>query len=91
VILLNPLQPLVRAVPFQYVALILEDLEEYEKAKKRLWEAIEGYEIVFKEEPCILKSQSGLTPLLWAAGNGYGAVVNLLLAKDGIDPDLKDS
>jgi len=73
-------------------ALILGDLGEYGKAEKRLREAIEGYEIVFGEEhPYTLKSQYGLTPLSWAAGNGYGAVVNLLLAKDGIDLDLKDS
>jgi Ankyrin repeat len=27
------------------------------------------------------------TPLLWAARNGHEAVVKLLLAKDGVDPD----
>ncbi|KAH6694358.1 heterokaryon incompatibility protein-domain-containing protein [Leptodontidium sp. MPI-SDFR-AT-0119] len=73
------------------VALILGDLEEYEKAEKRLREAIKGYEIAFGEEQSMLKSQYGLTPLSWAAGNGYNDVVNLLLAKDGIDPDLKDN
>ncbi|KAH6710941.1 heterokaryon incompatibility protein-domain-containing protein [Leptodontidium sp. MPI-SDFR-AT-0119] len=73
------------------VALILGDLEEFEKAEKRLREAIKGYEIAFGEEQSILKSQYGLTPLLWAVGNGYIDVVNLLLAKDGIDPDLKDN
>lgn len=73
------------------VALILEDLEEYENAEKRLQEAIKGYEIVFGEEQSMLKSQYGLTPLSWAAGNGYNNVVNLLLAKDSIDLDLKDN
>jgi hypothetical protein len=73
------------------VALILGDLEEYEKAEKRLREAIEGYEIAFGKKQSMLDSQYGLTPLSWAAGNGYNAIVNLLLAKDDIDPDLKDS
>ncbi|KAH9224675.1 heterokaryon incompatibility protein-domain-containing protein [Leptodontidium sp. 2 PMI_412] len=73
------------------VTLILEDLEEFEKAEKRLREAIKGYEIAFGEEQSILKSQYGLTPLLWAVGNEYINVVNLLLAKDSIDPDLKDN
>jgi hypothetical protein len=73
------------------VALILGDLEEYEKAEKRLREAIEGYEIAFGKKQSMLGSQYGLTPLSWAAGNGYNAVVNLLLAKDDINPDLKDS
>jgi ankyrin repeat protein len=33
----------------------------------------------------------GGTPLSWAAGNGHKAVVELLLAKEGIDPDSKDT
>ncbi|KAG4437278.1 hypothetical protein IFR05_007255 [Cadophora sp. M221] len=74
------------------VALILGDLEEYQEAEKTLREAIKGYEIALGEENLYtLKSQYGLIPLLWAAGNGYNAVVNLLLAKDDIDPDLKDN
>ena len=73
------------------VALILGDLEEYEKAEKRLREAIKGYEIAFGKEQSTLKCQYGLTPLSWAAGNGFNDVVNLLLAKDGIDPDLKEN
>jgi hypothetical protein len=32
------------------VAMILDDLEEYEKAEEGYQEAIEGYEIVFGEE-----------------------------------------
>jgi ankyrin repeat protein len=44
-----------------------------------------------EEHPHTLKSQYGPTPLSWAAGNGYDAVVYLLLAKDGIAPDLMDS
>jgi ankyrin repeat protein len=31
------------------------------------------------------------TPLLWAARKRHEAVVKLLLAKDGVDPDSKDS
>jgi ankyrin repeat protein len=30
------------------------------------------------------------TPLWWAAANGHEAVVKLLLAKDGVNPDAKD-
>ena len=74
------------------VALVLGDLEEYREAEEKLREAIKGYEMAIREEhPRTLKSQYGLTPLSWAAGNGYDAVVKLLLAKDGVDPDLKDS
>src|SRR5205823_9323161 len=66
--------------------------EECEKAEERLREAVEGYEIAFgKEHSYTLGSQYGQTALLWAAGNGYDEVVNILIAKDGIDPDLKDS
>ena len=74
------------------VVMILDDLEEYERAEERLREAIEGYEIAFGEEHLhTLKGQCGRAPLSWAAGNGYNTVVDLLLTKDGIDPDLKDS
>jgi ankyrin repeat protein len=73
------------------VALILGDLEEYKEAEKRLREAIKGYEIEFGEEQSMLKSQYDLTPLSWAAGNGYDAVVKLLLRENSVDPDLKDS
>ncbi|CZR52125.1 related to heterokaryon incompatibility protein [Phialocephala subalpina] len=74
------------------VALILGDLEEYEMAEGRLREAIEGCEMAIEEEhPHKLKSKYSLTPLSWAAGNGYEARVKLLLEKDSIDPDLRDS
>ena len=74
------------------VALVLRDLEEYKEAEEKLREAIKGYEIAIREEyPRTFKSQYSLTPLSWAAGNGYDAVVKLLLAKHGVDPDLKDS
>ena len=73
------------------IALILGDLEEYKKAEERLQEAIGVYEIATTEKYLYkLKSQYSLTPLSWAAGNGYEAVVKPLLAKDCIDPDLKD-
>jgi ankyrin repeat protein len=81
-----------KANRFWNVAIILDDLEEYEKAEERLREAIEGYEIVFRKEHLYTpKSQYGRTPLSWAAWGGHESVVQLLLAKDGIDPDLKDS
>jgi hypothetical protein len=74
------------------VALILGDLEEYGKAEERLREAIEGYKIAIGGEHLrTLKSRYGLTPLSWAAGNGYVTVVKPLLAEDGVNPDLKDS
>jgi hypothetical protein len=74
------------------VALVLGDLEEYGKAEERLREAIVGYEMANdKEYLHTLKNQYGLTPLSWATGNGYNAVVKLLLVKDSIDPDLQDS
>jgi hypothetical protein len=74
------------------VALVLGDLGQYEKAEKRLQEAIEGYIRAFEiRHPYTLKSQYGLTPLAWVAGSGYEAIVRLLLSKDGVDPDLKDS
>jgi hypothetical protein len=73
------------------VAMILDDLEEYEKVEERLPEAIEGYEIAFGQEHLHLpKGQHGRTPLSWAAGNGYDIVVNVLLKKDNINPNLKD-
>jgi ankyrin repeat protein len=74
------------------VALILGDLEENEEAGEKLQEAVNGYEIACGEVgPNTLESQyNGQTPLVWAAGNGYYRVVNLLLAKDGISPDLND-
>jgi ankyrin repeat protein len=74
------------------VALILGDSEENEEAGEKLQEAVNGYEITFGEVGSNkLGSQyDGQTPLVWAAGNGYYGVVNLLLTKDGIDPDLND-
>ncbi|KAK3176106.1 hypothetical protein OEA41_007428 [Lepraria neglecta] len=74
------------------VALILEDVEEHEKAQEIFQGATEGYKkAVGEEHPHMLKSQYSQTPLSWAAGNGCSTVVKLLLAKDGVDPDLKES
>lgn len=36
------------------------------------------------------KDSGGRTHLLWAAGQGYEAVVRLLLATGRVDPDSKD-
>jgi len=72
------------------VALILGDVKEYKEAKERFREAIVGSKIAFGiEHPFTLKSQYNLTPLSWAAGNGYEDAVHPLLAEDGIDLDLK--
>jgi hypothetical protein len=74
------------------VALILGDSEEDGEAREKLLEAVNGYEIAFGEvDSNTLRSQyDGQTPLVWAARNGYYGGVNLLLAKDGIGPDLND-
>jgi hypothetical protein len=74
------------------VALILGDSEEGEKAREKLQEAVNGYEIAFGEEDSSTLGflYDGQTPLVWAARNGYHGVVNLLLAKDGTDPDFND-
>jgi ankyrin repeat protein len=37
------------------------------------------------------KDTYGLTPLSRAAGNGHGAVVELLLATDSVEPESKDT
>jgi ankyrin repeat protein len=74
------------------VALILGDSGECQEAEEKLQEAIKGYEIAFgMQHPYTLESRYGLTPLSWAAENGYDAVVHLLLTKNGVNPDLKDS
>ncbi|KAG4432968.1 hypothetical protein IFR05_011536 [Cadophora sp. M221] len=74
------------------VAMILDDLGEFEKADEMLREAINGYEIAFKQEHLYTpKVQCGRAPLSWAAGNGYNTVVDQLLTKDGMDSNLKDS
>ena len=74
------------------VAMILDDVEEFEKADEMLREAIKGYEIAFKQEHLhTRKGQCGRAPLSWAAGNGYNTVVDQLLTKDSMDSNLKDS
>lgn len=73
------------------VALALGDLRWYSAATERLRKAIAAYKEVLGElHPQAMESEYGITPLGLAARNGYTEVVHLLLAKDGIDPDLED-
>lgn len=74
------------------VGLILGDAGEFAEATGRLRVAIKGYEMALKEEhQHPVEMQHGLTPLTWAAANGFDALVDYLLTKDGIDMDLEDS
>jgi hypothetical protein len=75
------------------VALILGDLKEHRKATEKLQEAVSGYQIAVGEvsSNTLGTQYDGQTPpLLWAAKNGYYRLVNLLLAKDEMDADVKD-
>jgi ankyrin repeat protein len=72
------------------VALVLDDLEEYEKAEEWLKQAREGYEPWFGEKRRTINDEHGRTPLSWAAGNGYDAIVEEFL-KNIVDLNLKDS
>ncbi|RYP77952.1 hypothetical protein DL771_000811 [Monosporascus sp. 5C6A] len=74
------------------VALILGDLGERKKGGERLREAIYGYEITCGEEHRhTFQGNDGVTPLLWAAGSGNGAIIDFLLTKGDVDVDLKDN
>ena len=71
------------------VAVVLGDIEGFAEGEERQQEAIE---IAFgKEHVYTLKVQHSLTPLSWAAGSGYDAVVAQLLAKDSAKLDSKDT
>ncbi|KAL9051027.1 MAG: hypothetical protein Q9206_004856 [Seirophora lacunosa] len=74
-------------------ALILGDLGAHRRAQELLEEAVKGYKIAFgKREPHMAPaSQICMTPLAFAATNGYTELADLLLAGDGIDPDSEDS
>jgi ankyrin repeat protein len=73
------------------VALILGDAGEHEQAEERLRQAVEGYEVAFGvEHPRGLEFSYGLTPLSWAAENGHYDVVDWILTKDNVDPDIKE-
>jgi ankyrin repeat protein len=84
---------LIKATRIWNVALILGDVEEYKQAEEKLFDAIKGYNIAFGVDSYPLKSQHSLTPLSWAAGNGYDFAVRQLLEKGraAVDLDLKDS
>ncbi|XP_014555772.1 hypothetical protein COCVIDRAFT_64178, partial [Bipolaris victoriae FI3] len=84
--------PLERATRIWTVARVLADVRKSKKARKRLQEAVMGYETAFGiQHSDKLETEYDLTPLSWAAKNGHDAVVRLLLAKDDVDPDMKDS
>ena len=85
------LEGLEKATRIWNVALVLEDLEENERATEMREEAIQGYKTVIGANYSdILENQYGLTPLSWAAGNGYNTVVKFLLPKTDVDPDWKE-
>ncbi|OCL03806.1 HET-domain-containing protein, partial [Glonium stellatum] len=67
------------------VAMVLDDLEEYQKAEGRLQEAMEGYKVAFGvEHPHPPKSQYGRTPL------SHEAVIKLLLKTGKVEIDFKN-
>ena len=73
------------------VALALGDVGLYSAATEGLRKSIAAYKKVLGEpHPQATESEYGITPLGLAARNGYIELVRLLLAKDGIDPDLED-
>jgi ankyrin repeat protein len=56
-----------------------------------LWTVVKGYDAVLKLLPDVnRKDNNGWIPLSWAAEKGHVALVKLLLAKDGVNPDSKD-
>lgn len=73
------------------VAQILGDAGEFKKAEMEKRKATGVFQVVVKEdhahslECCCIR-----IPLLWAAENGDDVIVHFLLAKDDIDPGLKD-
>jgi ankyrin repeat protein len=70
------------------IALILEDLNEYEKAEGRYQDAVKYCEMAIEGELSnTLGDQYDPTLRLWTAENDYNAVVDLLLTDGGIDPD----
>ncbi|OCK84868.1 hypothetical protein K432DRAFT_85503, partial [Lepidopterella palustris CBS 459.81] len=73
------------------ISQILGDLKAFRKAEEKRQNAIEFFNVVVREEHShSLKCQCSQVPLLWAAETGDDAVVGLLLAKEDVDPDLKD-
>ncbi|CZR67942.1 related to heterokaryon incompatibility protein [Phialocephala subalpina] len=69
--------------------MILDDLEEHDKADERLLEARSDYVAAFgKNHLPRLISQCGRTLLSFAAGEGHEDVIKLLLKT--VDPDIKD-
>ncbi|RYP58121.1 hypothetical protein DL769_009091 [Monosporascus sp. CRB-8-3] len=74
------------------ISLILGDLGEHQKAGETLREAIEGYGMTYREDHRLtLNGRYGVTPLLWAAGNGNRAMVNFLLTTGDVDVNVKDN
>ncbi|KAJ6279101.1 hypothetical protein J3E71DRAFT_222032 [Bipolaris maydis] len=80
-----------RATRIWNVARVLGEARASEEALKVLPEAIKHYETVFGIQPSQeLENEYDLTPLSWASKNGHDIVLQLLLAKDGVDPNMKD-
>jgi ankyrin repeat protein len=51
---------------------------------------IDGINPNFQEEPSPLKSHLGDPPLILAVNEGHNAIVEMLLAMDNVDPDVRD-
>jgi hypothetical protein len=71
---------------------ILDTLGDNEKAEETLVEAIGECGTQLKRDYWrILRSQHGFNPLAWAAINGHETLVQLLLTKYSVHPDLRDA
>jgi hypothetical protein len=73
------------------IAQILGEIGARYQAEEEKQKAAEVFKKVREEEHLhSLECPCGQVPLLWAAENSDDIVVRLLLAKDDVDPDLRD-